>query len=129
MPVRYYLSPILGTGQRGNSFRALAQDHFQASVVRGIPCTYSALIPTLANGALRETWTLCTIDLPDFAILDADVSLGLVGRKSLLNNPPTQATDDALAKFGLVRDPSDATLLQVLRRLMKSLNPVADVAA
>lgn len=134
MAVRFYLSPLVGTGVGGDTYRARAQDRYREVCIRvgevalqASPAKFSALIPSDSVGAPREPWTICEIDLPDFAELDADTELALLSRRTSLDALPTAATDAALTKFGLSRDGADATLLQVTRRVMRLLEQTAEV--
>jgi hypothetical protein len=136
---RWYLSPITGNGIAGtklvpaNPYRALAQDRFRDAIVAArkiglnAGATFRALIPSNpVTGAPLRTWTLCEVDAPDFTALDTDTTLALLAADSDLEVPPTAATDLALAKFSLLRDASDKTIRDVIRRLVSQLDSAVD---
>jgi hypothetical protein len=136
---RWYLSPITGNGTGGtklvpaNPYRALAQDRFRDAIVAArkvgldAGAAFRALIPSNpVTGAPLSTWTLCEVDAPDFTALDIDTTLALLATDLDLALQPTSATDLALAKFSLVRDASDKTVRDVIRRLVSQLDSAVD---
>lgn len=64
--IRYYLSPVIGTGVRGDPYRAKAADY-------GLP--HVAVIPSDVDGAPLFVWTVAFVNAPDHAPLLADATL------------------------------------------------------
>lgn len=67
MAIRYYLSPIIGTGSYDDPIRPKLAD-------TGV--SYVTLIATIGHPSGAKTWCLCSVESTDFAALEADSALG-----------------------------------------------------
>ena len=66
MPVRPYLSPIIGTGTDADPYRPKVATY---------PVAWAAVIAGQPNGAPKLTWSLVLVNAPDLTALEADADL------------------------------------------------------
>lgn len=119
---RYYLSPIVGTGQKDDPYRALVANY---------RVNHSAIIPTGFDGRPTSTWALCIVETNNHVPLLTDASLSVLpdfpkdARMSAMGMGAKNQAAAALAKFNVTvdLDPSSKAYREVLRDVGRRLEP------
>jgi hypothetical protein len=123
---RYFIAPVIGTGTSSNPYRAK---------VGTIDASWTAWIPSGADGRPRLTWALIVADAPDLATDIADGQMfELTDRLdvslSTLTTQKRNALRTRMSSVG-VTIPADATLIQMtfgdlLRQIGRTFDPSFD---
>jgi len=120
---RYYLSPIVGTGQKDDPYRALVANY---------RVNHSAIIPIGFDGRPTSTWALCIVETNNHVPLLTDASLSVLpdfpadARLSAMGIEARAQAENALQKFGIstgLLDPSSKSLRETIRSIGKLLDP------
>lgn len=118
---RYYLSPIVGDGTRGNPYRAKIQDY-------GV--TVAALIPTDANGVPTRPWCLCHVEAQNHIPLLADAALEALPDVSLdvkwtaVGTAVQRRLENAMAARGVtIVSDGQTGYREIIRQIGQALEP------
>ena len=98
MPIRPYLSPIIGTGTDADPYRPKVANY-------SVP--WAAVIAGQPNGAPKLTWSLVIVNAPDLTALEADADLLSIPESDMstpissLNNPTRNRIQSGLTSRGI----------------------------
>ena len=126
MPVRPYLSPIIGTGTDADPYRPKVATY---------PVAWAAVIAGQPNGAPKLTWSLVIVNAPDLSALEADADLLSIPGSDMstpissLNNPTRNRIQSGLTSRGIALTVTDyATVGDLVTAIGQAQDPAFSLA-
>lgn len=98
MAKRWIISPVLGSGKKGDPYR---------SKLRDLGIDHVATIPSDQNGAPVNAWCVCLVQASDFAKIDADAEFSTIPDTTKAVDPVTEGD----AKAALTKVGADSTAI------------------
>ena len=127
MPIRPYLSPIIGTGTDADPYRPKVATY---------PVAWAAVIAGQANGAPRLAWSLVIVNAPDLTALEADADLLSIPESDMstpissLNNPTRNRIQQGLDSRGIaVTVTAHATVGALVEAIGQAQDPTFTLAS